>query len=297
MAEGAHIGSSGSKVILLGEHAVVHGVDALVVGMQRGMQATARRGPAFSIQIPAWPDEGEMSEALRVAFFRMFDALAISDTSIEFNVVPQIPARAGLGASAALGVACARAVRSLLNCQWDDDTIFNAVWAFENVFHHNSSGVDIRAAATPGPGIYNRKGRYEPLNVPVPPLMVVHSGAPGATRDTVQRFSLRLQTGDGAKAQLSALEKRVQEGIAALKTQNWELLGKAMTDAHRILSWFEVSTGALDKICELAGNTGALGAKLTGGGGGGCAVILLADETQRKEMQAVFERSGYTVVM
>ncbi|MBN2528738.1 MAG: mevalonate kinase [Deltaproteobacteria bacterium] len=294
----AYTGHAGSKVILLGEHGVVHGTDALVVGLQTGLSATATQADEFSVSIPDWSlSNRDILQKLCEAFGRMFDILECRGARIAFKVNADIPSRAGLGASASLGMACARATCGLLNLDADEELIFNAVLSFENVFHHNSSGVDIRAVARTGCGVYHRKRGYQPLAAPIPSLMVIHSGAPGATRDTVLKFERRLQTHRLASSQLKRIQDMVRVGVDALMSKDTAALGKAMNEVQDALCWFDMSTDALDHICQLALNAGALGAKLTGGGGGGCAIALLAEEGQREEMKRKFADAGYRVVM
>jgi mevalonate kinase len=57
-------------------------------------------------------------------------------------------------------------------------------------------------------------------------------------------------------------------------------LGPLMDENHRLLGELGVSTPSLDRACESARESGALGAKLTGSGGGGCVVALCSSNTE-----------------
>ncbi len=299
------IGSAGSKVILLGEHGVVHGIDALVVGMDKGVRAHVTESDTLSVEIAEWSVRvsaaneraSSLETSLMDALVRMFDALGLRDVHLSFNVHAAIPSQAGLGASASLGLACARAMLDYLGLTCAEKRLFDAVLAFENVFHHNSSGVDIRAVSRTGCGIYNRHRGYESLAAAVPPLMVVHSGAPGATGQTVRQFANRLTHDTTGPDHLQRMGELVAAGRVALETRDYNALGGWMNEAHQLLAWFGVSSDGLNGVCEIARRAGARGAKLTGGGGGGCAVVLLPDEGERGRYERVFHEAGYSVVM
>ncbi|HEX4475814.1 MAG TPA: mevalonate kinase, partial [Polyangiaceae bacterium] len=97
-----------SKSILLGEHAVVFGVPAIAVGLDRG--AIAHAAPAAISQIRL----GNQSSAtahdgteLGTGYGALLDAAGVTNCAVEVSL--EIPAGVGLGASAAIGVAVARA--------------------------------------------------------------------------------------------------------------------------------------------------------------------------------------------
>jgi mevalonate kinase len=303
--DSAGIGRAGSKVILLGEHGVVHGVDALVVGMDRGIRVEAGASDRLHVNIPAWSVNlgagdcpiSSLEADLTDALLRMFARLNLGDTPLTFNVNAVIPSRAGLGASASLGVACARAALNFFGAECAEEQLFDAVLAFENVFHHNSSGVDIRAVLRRGVGIYNRHRGYDSLEAALPALMVVHSGAPGATARTVQQFAQRLMHDKRGTEHLHRMGELVAAGEMALRERDYTALGDCMNEAQQLLTWFGVSSDGLKDICDIAIRAGAPGAKLTGGGGGGCAVALLPDEGDRARFGRLFHQAGYSVVM
>jgi mevalonate kinase len=111
--------TAAGKVILFGEHAVVYGVPAIAVGIDRGAWATT--APATSagrstLHVTDWGavvtdepgDDAPLARAFRalVAVTRRETTLAALDVTAGAD----LPPGGGLGCSAALGVAVARAL-------------------------------------------------------------------------------------------------------------------------------------------------------------------------------------------
>lgn len=71
--------------------------------------------------------------------------------------------------------------------------------------------------------------------------------------------------------ELGELARQAKEDLA---TDQAELLGSRMNQAHLLLQKLGVSDPSLDNLVSLAQEAGALGAKLTGGGRGGCMIAL-----------------------
>jgi galactokinase len=76
---------------------------------------------------------------------------------------------------------------------------------------------------------------------------------------------------------------RVEEAVAALRNADATAFGKLLSASHASLrDQLRVSSPALDSLVEIAHNSGALGARLTGAGFGGCVVILCrASDSER----------------
>jgi mevalonate kinase len=160
----AWTGSASGKVILLGEHAVVYGLPAIVVGIDRGANARASLMKAADGVEPIAElvlgdtisvSRDESSDVAR-AFAALLDACGVT-SPIRVDVTTDLPAAAGLGCSAALGVAIVRALdvwqkRPLAP---PTETIERAL-AWEKIFHGNPSGIDATAAARGGCLLYQR---------------------------------------------------------------------------------------------------------------------------------------------
>jgi galactokinase len=91
---------------------------------------------------------------------------------------------------------------------------------------------------------------------------------------------------------------RVLEAVQALQRQDFGAFGRLMYASHRSLrDDYEVSTPELDAFVEIAVQSSALGARLTGAGFGGCALALIRSEDVEVLALSVrhyFEVCGFT---
>src|SRR3712207_798302 len=89
---------------------------------------------------------------------------------------------------------------------------------------------------------------------------------------------------------------RVLEAVEALRAGDFRDLGRLMYASHASMrDDFEISTPELDAFVELAKESGAQGARLTGAGFGGCAIALVRDREAggltEKVLEVFAERS------
>ncbi len=291
-------GEAHGKIILLGEHAVVHGTQSVAMAFSRGARARASKEDApFTLSVPAWnlsvrADDGSPNaEAVRA----LSDALGIGLDHTTVKVEVELPSRSGLGASASVAAAVARSLAALGGQAFSTHRLFDAVQASETVFHGTPSGLDAAVALHGGVLRFSKKSGPHRLELSPPPMVVVHSGSPGETRTTVARFADRLGSSPReAVRRIDRIDQIVAEGISALQRDDLTTLGSLMNENHEHLVWFGVSSPGLDRIVQLARDAGALGAKLTGGGGGGCAIVLAPG--REKAISQRLEVAGFSVV-
>jgi mevalonate kinase len=272
-------GRAPGKVILLGEHSVVYGYPALAASIPRYVTvevtpaADVRMELPGGIQTPFPLLEAATAMARDAGFKGGFHAVLRSD----------IPLGSGLGSSAALGVALARALKP--GCVPAEAA--SLAMRVERVLHGAPSGVDPATCAHEGVIFYTRgeppavervRGRAW--------IAVALSGIARGTHSTVLPLAERRKSDPAIEPLLARLGELARAGRAQFESGDLDGLGKSFDAAHAVLRDLGVSCAELEESVAGLRRGGALGAKLTGAGGGGAAIGLARDERHARELAA-----------
>lgn len=219
---------------------------------------------------------------------------AVLELDVDFEVRFAIPTGAGLGSSAALAVALVRALDAALDLGLTPSDVEAGALAAEVVFHGSPSGLDHTVAQRGGFGLYRRGQGLTPLaGTPSLQLLVGHTGRARDTKGRVQRVGeLYRADPDGVGGRFRRIAGLVEDAVAALYRGDLPALGRIMDENQGELSHLEVSCPEIDRMCVLAREAGALGAKLTGGGGGGCVLALCPG--RESDVAAAWRAAGFT---
>jgi mevalonate kinase len=315
-------GNARGKVILFGEHAVVYGVPAIAVGIERGARATASAltaGPS-TLRVRDWNllvhenDADATSTATDTPLARAFrdllrvtrDAGAALD-AVAVEAEADLPPGGGLGCSAALGVAVARA----LDPAASGEVIAERAGAWERVFHGNPSGIDAAVSSLGGCVLFERswssascrernavaseRSTITRIRVPGPVhLCIGNSGQASSTRSMVDAVArLRERRPDTTQKAFDAIHTLVKNARLAIEAADRTALGQLLDLNQMLLSGLFVSTPDIEQMCASARAAGALGAKLTGAGGGGCVVALVDHPDAGAKVLAAWKRDGF----
>jgi mevalonate kinase len=219
------------------------------------------------------PDDDPLATAVRAALGRA-GCGATPEWLIE--VTSTVPVARGLGSSAAVAVALARAVGLAAGADFDDRTVSELAFEAERRTHGAPSGIDNSVVAH-GRAIRFEKGAVTPLDIRAPLTLIVgDTGQRATTREIVAGVRDRHDARPNAHGRwFDRIGQLVDEAGHLLASGELIRLGWVMDSNHLVLQALRVSTDGLDRLVAAARGAGALGAKLSGAGGGGVIVALV----------------------
>ncbi len=255
------------KCILAGEHSVVRGGEALVLPLRScGLDLEWSPSPDGKFHVKA----GAFAAPFRDSLNRALDItnFSLPHAGYRVKIESNIPVQAGLGSSAALAVSV---VRFLQAEGAKISQPFALALEIENLFHGNSSGIDVACVLASAPIRYSRSAPPQDLCLAWRPhLYLFDTGQRSATKDCVEKV---------ASAKRKDLDERMGEAVRRVKSallseqaDRVEELAQALALAN---SCFEEWGLAADPAQgEMLKGKGALAWKPTGSGGGGFLLTL-----------------------
>ncbi|MCL2359323.1 MAG: mevalonate kinase [Nitrososphaerota archaeon] len=297
-------GSGYGKVIMLGEHFVVHGVPGVVSAIDASTDAEVKKSTKLNIRDERKTSKG-YGEEKRLqqieSIERMLTAMQLEpNLPLDIWIGGSLPGFSGLGASAASSVAIARAISEELGLNLPNEKINAVAYEGEKAYAGNPSGIDNTAATYGGlmwfkKNTTNNQDFVEKLYLKRPVEIVI--GSTGKTANTklmVEGVAERKKKNPQKYEPLfKQAENLVVAGRKALEDGDLKKVGALMNENHHILQELGVSSKELDLLVDMARKQGAFGAKLTGGGGGGCMVALTPGKEVQGKVASAFKTAGY----
>jgi mevalonate kinase len=302
-------GSGFGKVILFGEHFVVHGVPGIASAVDSTVDAEVERtGVGITLRDERKGSRGytqEKSAQQKESIERMLRTMGIDPekATLEISLGGKLPGFSGIGASAASSVAIARAISEEFRMGLSDEKINEIAYEAEKAYAGTPSGID-NTAATYGGLIWFKRNlgggpnSIEKLSIGEPVEIVIgNTGIVADTKKMVEGVAVKKKRNpEKYDALFKQTEDLVSTARKSLKEFDLRKVGNLMNENHLLLQEIEVSCKELDYLVNLAREKGAFGAKLTGGGGGGCMVALTPGKELQETVAAAMEAEDFQVL-
>ena len=283
MTKKVGVGQAHSKIILIGEHAVVYGYPAISLPLLE-VEVTCKVVPATS------PWRLYEEDTLSMAVYAALEYLNIKEACIRCEIDSAIPEKRGMGSSAAISIAAIRAVFDYYQADLPHDVLEILVNRAEMIAHMNPSGLDAKTCLSDQPIRFIKNVGFTELEMDLSAYLVIaDTGVYGHTREAIQVVQNK---GKDALPFLHALGELTQQAEDAIRRKDAEGLGKILSQAHSHLKEIGVSSPEADHLVETALNHGAMGAKMSGGGLGGCIIALATNLSQAQELAERLEEKG-----
>lgn len=267
------------KWILAGEHAVLRGCPALAFPLlTRSLELEYLPGTqALEVEFA-----GERGDEFKLLFWGVLEnalaRLGHEQPTGHFRLVSSLPVGAGLGASAAL---CGAVARWCEAQGWiQTDAIYEFARGLEDLFHGESSGVDL-AVSLSRRGVRFVRGGARDSIAPRwwPKLYLSYCGSRGMTSDCVSKVKRLFETAPARASELDArMAEAVQSATDALLNPDPSLgfrqLLHALSLGRSCFQEWDLCGGDLGTHLRMLDEAGAAAVKPTGSGGGGFALSL-----------------------
>lgn len=303
--------SAPGKLLLFGEHAVVHGHPCIVTAVDQRITATVRKNgvDVFHLDAPdlgliayskTLSDLGKKELPKSVAFIEMLYKRFLEKFPQKEGIVvtthSEFSHEFGFGSSSAVTVAFAKALTTLYELELSKHELFELCYQAVIDVQGVGSGFDIAAAIWGGTMYY-----VSPAKVVKPlggknfelPLVVGYTGIKADTPTLIRLVQTQLKSEpERVTAKFEAIHELVDQAQDAILAKDWKTVGELMTKNQEILRGLNVSGVKLDELITTSLQSGAYGAKLSGAGGGDCMIAVVPEEKRDTIENEISDHGG-----
>ena len=287
------IASAPAKIILFGEHFVVHGTKAILAAIDKRVTVTTIftenktikiNSELGTIEVPILSSHEDVKNEFK-PFVYLANKIINSEpnvTGLEITIDSDIPIGVGLGSSSACCVAAAASISELFN-KLSSEEILNLSIEAEKTIFPNTSGADCTVCTYGGMIEYDQSSGTRKIESTFQiNLVIANSMIPHNTKSSVERVSKFKENDEERFSQLCDLENGlIDEVITAMKNNDSTTLGLKMSENQKYLEEIQISNDTLRNMINSL-NQISLGSKITGAGDGGCIIALVQDDNMDK---------------
>ncbi len=319
------------KIIITGEHGVVHGSPALAMAIEPFNEVTLENKPGKpNISIKLKENKVELNEKGEVisgnidwqVFLELTKRLIENGIKIKDAVSIEIKSNVpkGVGASSSVAAALCIALYKYAGVSFTKESLFEDVqWSDEIAHGGRAGGIDAMTVIAGSTKVQKTvadgklKWNFEHVDVSLPlgsELIVIDTSSNGkrsSTAETVRKVSnaLGFVKPDGSIKQITEFSetdkkkvepfKKIFEKIVKQLNLNGDpiTLGKAMDENHNLLASFGITSDAIELARRTSMKNGAYGSKISGGGGEGGAVICLVKKADAENIIAKLKEKNF----
>jgi len=300
--------SAPGKLLLLGDHAVVHGRPCIVTSVNHRISVSLEKRMDDKIILNA-PDlnlknytiltdnlrkiHSKEVEFVLTAILNFFNKYKIK-SGLEIKTKSEFSARVGLGSSSAVTVSTIKGLSDLFGTEITNKELFDLSYKTVLDIQEVGSGFDVAAAIYGGTLYFVTGGKIiEPLKIENIPLLVGYTGIKADTATLVKMVGKKLKENPQKINEIFDKSREIVNLAGMeMKNSNWKRVGELMNLNQDLLRDLGVSSKELENLIKAALDSGAYGAKLSGAGGGDCMIAIADIEKQSAIKEAIRKVGG-----
>lgn len=277
------VSSAPASLMLLGEHAVLHGEPALVAAVDQ--RITVQLSPRTDSVITIESQLGSLTTSLdhivpcppfQFVLHTIKHCRPMLRSGFDLHIHSHFSHQVGLGSSAAVTVALLAALYRAAHHVVSLDDLIKQGRDIIRQTQGSGSGADVAASVLGGVVHYAASPFcYEKLSVLLP-LSLLYCGFKTKTAEVIAIVQNKFQNNlDTFHALCRVIGQCVAEGLSAIKQEDWHALGRVLDAQQKLMVSLGVSLPILDDmVLHLKNQNDILGAKISGSGLGDCVLGL-----------------------
>lgn len=275
------ITSAPGSLMLLGEHAVLHGFRSLVCAINR--RITVRLSAIREDSVRIFSGLGDYQSplddlvdhpSLRYVLQSIRQQIDHLPSGVELKIDSEFSSEIGFGSSAAVTVATQVALMHwIMGEPPKPETLFAQALKTVQTLQGRGSGADLAASVFGGIVGYTTAPEFQPLGISMP-LTAVFSGYKTPTPEVILRVEqLLVEHPEKYERIYSEVDASVKAAITCLQEHDFPAFGEILNRNQELMDEMGVNTPELKEIvAALQAAPGIFGAKISGSGMGDCAV-------------------------
>ncbi len=286
-----------AKVILMGEHFVVHGSRAISIAIDKFLYGRLDDDGEGIIRISGGGLDKEIHYSVATDPIAKYYRYLLEEFNVErpptINLEFEFPISAGLGSSAAISAA----IPTLL-IKWmylrdpSREELYNYGAFLERLIHGNPSGIDLTTVVEGGALLYKRGDGVLERVSSLPDgysLLIIDSGERRVTGELVAKVSNNLGglPEELRRGVVQLVDTIVARGWVSIVEGAGEKLADLLRSNHYLLKYVGVYTPRINMIINELSEVGVDAVKVTGAGGGGCIIAYGEVGTISKAFQRI----------
>ena len=288
------IAKAPGKIILFGEHFVVHGNRAILGAIDKYATVTSEKTNTENILISSSlgqasiqkdQDVDKVEKKFRPFFYIAKQVISKNNFNkgISIKIESDIPIGAGLGSSSACCVAATASILNLFDKSDEKEILELSIQAEKTIFT-NSSGADCTVSVHGGIIEYQKEKGFSKINIENKlNFLIIDSEQVHATDKVVAQVKKFKEENSNIFSELCSEEERlITKALDSIKNNDLQTIGKCMAQNQMYLEQIGVSNDTLLSITKEIEKI-TFGAKITGAGDGGCIIALTEKDNDLSE--------------
>ena len=275
--------STPGSLMLLGEHAVLHGQHALVCAIDKRMTVTLtpRNDKKIILESALGQYETTLSNLKVIAPFQFVLATLNffkknMKQGCHLKIESEFSETVGFASSAAVTVGTLSALSHWRGLFFSEEDLIKFARRIVRYVQGTGSGADCAACVMGGVVLYRMKPFLAEKFSATYPITVVYSGIKTPTVDVIAQVKNNFADLPEIFRQLcKSINQCTLDGVLALRENNWQKLGRIFNIQQGLMESLGVSTPTIHEIITMLRQQSTIsGAKISGSGLGDCMFAI-----------------------